>query len=332
MDNILITGGAGFIGSHLVERVADAIPEAKIAVFDKMTYAADRRNLDHVLDGAKRMLVTGNVCDFDLCVRLTKGIDCVIHAAAESHVDNAFGNSLEFTRSNTLGTHTLLEAARLNNVPLFVHISTDEVYGEIREGLFDENSPFNPSNPYSGSKASAEMIVNSYRYSFDTPIITVRANNIFGIRQYPEKIIPKFAMQALTGNRMSVHGNGTNRRSYLAAEDLAEAMVLLMREGKIGEIYNVGSTEEFTNIDIAEMICAHFGLDPKRTVQFVDDRPFNDFRYSIDFAKIARLGWKSERRFEESLPDVLGWYEENKDRYVSLFTGDGTGRASGSGG
>ena len=253
MDKILITGGAGFIGSHVAERVAEEFPEAEIVILDKMTYAADIENLAGFFKDGQRTLVTGDLCDFELCSTLTRGVDGIIHLAAESHVDNAFGNSLEFTRTNTLGTHTLLEASRLNNVPLFIHISTDEVYGEVREGSVDESSAFNPSNPYSGSKASAEMIVNSYRHSFDAPVIIIRSNNIFGIRQFPEKIVPKFAMQALTGNKLTVHGDGRNCRHYLLAEDFAEALVVLIDREKIGEIYNVGSEEEFSNLEMARM-------------------------------------------------------------------------------
>lgn len=322
MDNILITGGAGFIGSHVTELIVTEFPDARIVILDKMTYAADERNLAGVLDGDRRSLKQGDICDFELCTALTQDVDCIIHMAAESHVDNAFGNSLEFTRSNTLGTHTLLEAARLNDVPLFVHVSTDEVYGEIHEGAFDEGSMLNPSNPYSGSKASAEMIVNSYKHSFKSPVIVVRSNNIFGIRQFPEKIIPKFAMQALTGRKMTLHGDGSNRRRYLEAQDFALALVLLVREGGIGEIYNVGSEEEYANIDIAKMICAHFGLDAEKNIEFIPDRPFNDSRYSVDFTKIGKMGWRPERKFKEELPTILAWYEENRDRYAPLFEND----------
>jgi dTDP-glucose 4,6-dehydratase len=321
MDNILITGGAGFIGSHVCERIIEEFPKAMVTVLDKMTYAADEKNLAAFLQNNIRKLVRGDVCDFELCSDLTQDVDCVIHMAAESHVDNAFSNSLEFTRSNTLGTHTLLEASRLKEVALFIHVSTDEVYGEIDEGTFKEDSVLNPSNPYSGSKASADMIVNSYRHSFDTPVIIVRSNNIFGIRQYPEKIIPKFAMQCLTGNQLTLHGDGNNRRRYLAAEDFAEALVLLLNKGVVGDIYNVGSEDEFSNLQIAEMICAHFGLEPKRNIRLVDDRPFNDSRYSVDFSKISKLGWKPKRPLKDSLPDVLGWYEKNKDQYASIFGG-----------
>jgi dTDP-glucose 4,6-dehydratase len=212
-----------------------------------------------------------------------------------------------------------LEASRLNNVPLFLHLSTDEVYGEIAAGSFNEKSILNPSNPYSGSKAAAEMIVNSYRHSFDMPIITLRGNNVFGKRQFPEKIIPKFCMQLLTGNKLSLHGDGSNMRNYLAAEDLALAMVLLLEKGIPGETYNIGSDEEYTNATLAQMICDIFDVDIKKSVEFVKDRPFNDSRYSINCAKIHSLGWKPKRRLKDTLKEVVTWYVNNKMRYESLF-------------
>ncbi len=319
MRKILITGGAGFIGSHVAEKIACRFPDAEIVILDKMTYAADGDNLSGVLQRHKRRLVVGDICDLEMCDRLTKNMDCVVHLAAESHVDNSFGNSLQFTRSNTLGTHTLLEASRINNVPLFIHISTDEVYGEIDSGSFTEDSVLNPSNPYSGSKAGAEMIVSSYRQSYDMPIITVRSNNIFGIRQYPEKIIPKFIMQAISGLRFTLHGDGKNRRRYLAAEDFAEAVVLLLGSGKVGDIYNIGSVQEYSNLEIAEMIAAHFDLEPQDSMEFVADRPFNDSRYAVDTGKISSLGWSEKRNFEKELPRIVEWYRDNADRYSHLF-------------
>ena len=319
MPNMLVTGGAGFIGSHVAERLIEQFPEAGVTIFDKMTYSADQENLAGILKRGQRRLVVGDVCDFDMCSRLTRGIDWVVHLAAESHVDNAFGNSLQFTRSNILGTHTLLEACRLNAVPLVIHVSTDEVYGEIREGAFDEENILNPTNPYSASKAGAEMIVNSYRYSFKLPIITVRANNIFGIRQYPEKIIPKFCVQALAGRMLTVHGNGENRRHYLAVEDFADALVLLLRKGQVGEIYNVGSDEEYSNLEVAEMICGYFGKNVRNSIEFVADRAFNDIRYATDSSKIGSLGWRPHRFLKDHIGEIAEWYRANLHRYIDLF-------------
>ena len=319
MDNILITGGAGFIGSHVVEKIVADYPKASITILDKMTYAADFENIAHIVDRDKRRLVVGDVCDFELCSSLMHDIDCVIHTAAESHVDNSFGNSLAFTRSNTLGTHTLLEAARINSVKLFVHVSTDEVYGEIDNGVFTEESHLCPSNPYSGSKAAADMIVNSYLHSFDLPVLMVRSNNIVGIRQYPEKIIPKFSMQAMCDRQMTLHGNGMNRRRYLAVEDFSEAIVVLIQKGKVGEIYNVGTQDEYSNLDIAKMICDAFDKDTNKDICFVQDRPFNDSRYAVQFDKIAALGWRPTRHLPDEIPNITNWYRDHIKRYLHLF-------------
>lgn len=319
MNKILLTGGAGFVGSFVLEAIVEAFPDVETLILDRMTYAADFENISHILERGKRTLTVGNITNLPLCMRLTEGVDCIIHLAAESHVDNSFGNSLEFTLSNTLGTHTLLEAARQNSVPLFVHVSTDEVYGEILSGDSKETDNLQPSNPYSASKAAAEMIVGGYQQSYSLNVITVRANNIFGIRQFPEKIIPKFIMQLLCGKKITVHGNGSNSRKYLAAEDFAQALLLLIKKGQAGEIYNIGADYEFTNLLVAEMICANLDVPIASVLEFVSDRPFNDQRYSVDCSKIRNLGWSPEINFTKALPGVVEWYRNNFHRYKHLF-------------
>jgi UDP-glucose 4,6-dehydratase len=319
MHKIVVTGGAGFIGSHVVERLIREYPEARIDIIDRMTYAADIENLDGKLERGHRHLHVGDLCDFDLCVRVTRGADCVVHLAAESHVDNSFGNSLNFTRSNTLGTHALLEACRLNKVQRIIHVSTDEVYGETHESEHKETDSLNPTNPYSASKAGADMIVNSYIYSFKLPVMLVRANNIFGIRQYPEKIIPRFCVQGLLHQKFTVHGNGMNRRRYLAVQDFADAIVLLLQRGELGEIYNVGSDCEYTNLEIVDIIAEELGISAEQNTIFIADRPFNDFRYAVNCDKLRALGWKRRYQLEDKLPEVVDWYRENLGRYTTLF-------------
>lgn len=319
MHKIVVTGGAGFIGSHVAERMVQEFPQAEFVILDKMTYAADFNNIDHLLLRGKRRLVVGDIADFELALRVTENADCVLHLAAESHVDNSFGNSLRFTHSNTLGTHSLLEACRINSVPKIIHVSTDEVYGEIAEGIHNETDGLNPTNPYSASKAAADMLVNSYIHCFEMPIISVRANNIYGTRQYPEKIIPRFTMQALTGHKFTLHGNGQNRRRFLAAEDFADALVILLARGAEGAIYNIGSEHEFTNLEIARMIAGHFGLRAETLITFVEDRPFNDCRYAIDSSKLHALGWEPKRPLIEHLGKVVQWYRDNMDRYADIY-------------
>lgn len=319
---IVITGGAGFIGSHVVERVAVEFPNADISIIDKMTYAADVRNINHLLDwtGPSRVkLHVGDICDPALCRRVTERADLVLHLAAESHVDNSFGNSVQFTLTNTLGTHTLLEACRLNKIPKIIHVSTDEVYGEIASGSHTETDLLMPTNPYSASKAGADMIAMGYIHSYRLPLMITRANNIFGIRQYPEKLIPRFAMLGYLNKKMTIHGTGLNTRRFLDARDFAEALIVLIEKGKFGEVYNVGTDQELSVLSVTELICSHLGLDSKTQVTHVTDRLFNDSRYAVDSQKLRALGWSPRYNLLDELPGVLNWYKSNVHRYASLF-------------
>lgn len=318
MKKIVITGGAGFIGSHIVRHYVKQYPNARVIVLDKMTYAADVRNLLDLITEKKVHLLVGDLCDLDTCFRAVEGADLVIHAAAESHVDNSFGNSLVFTQTNAVGTHCLMEACRKAAVPKIIHVSTDEVYGQVLTGSADENALLKPTNPYSASKAAAEMIIHGYICSYKLPVVTVRANNIFGIAQYPEKIIPKFLISLMMGRQLTLHGSGKNCRHYLSAWDFAEALDLLGQRGEIGAIYNIGTTEEYTNIEMAEMISAQFGLTSKDTTTFVQDRPFNDFRYAVEWSAIAALSWKPRRNLASELPQIAKWYFDNLARYEDL--------------
>lgn len=315
MNKIVITGGAGFIGSHIVDEFAERYPDAQITVLDKMTYAADIQNIMHHLERKDFRLIVGDLRDMHTCVKAVEGADLIIHAAAESHVDNSFGNSIEFSKTNVEGTHCLMEAARQHGVPKIIHVSTDEVYGEILEGAAHENSPLLPTNPYSASKAAAEMIINSYKKSFSLPVIIVRANNIFGIRQYPEKLIPKFINLLAMGQKLTIHGTGKNTRHFLAARDFARALFILTEKGVIGECYNIGTTQEFENIQVSKILCELFGVNPEEYITYVEDRPFNDARYAVVWDKISALGWKPEIDLLDQLPSMAQWYVSNLERY-----------------
>jgi dTDP-glucose 4,6-dehydratase len=319
MSHIVITGGAGFAGSHIVDQVCKAYPHDRVLILDKMTYAGDVRNVSHHVFSNRAQLMVGDVADLDVCRRAVAGARLVIHAAAESHVDNSFGNSLEFTRTNVVGTHSLMEACRQEKVPRIVHVSTDEVYGEVMEGAVDERTVLQPTNPYSSSKAAAEMILRGYTKSYRMPITTVRANNLYGTRQFPEKIIPRFICHMLLGRRLPLHGNGLNRRHYLSAVDFARAVTFVCENGEIGEIYNIGTKEEYTNLQVAEMIASHFGRAAEAVCDFVPDRPFNDGRYSISWDKLAAKGWAPENSLKRDLPQLVQWYRHNLGRYVELF-------------
>lgn len=313
--HIVLTGGAGFIGSHVADHFYKAFPNSQLTIIDKMTYAADIDNLRDIIQDPRVRLAVGDICDYPFVSRYVAEADLVIHAAAESHVDNSFGNSLPFTMTNVYGTHVVMEACRLHKVPRILHVSTDEVYGEVLEGANDESAPMNPTNPYSASKAGAEMVIRGFLNCYRMPIVTVRANNIFGIRQFPEKIIPKFSLLLHHGMKVPIHGDGSNRRHFLAAQDFAEAIELLVREGKIGEAYNIGSEDEFSNNEVATMICLELGLNPQDWITYIEDRPFNDRRYALHFEKIKAMGWKQNRSIRNMIGEVVTWYRDHADRY-----------------
>jgi len=308
---ILVTGGAGFMGSNFIRFMVNKYPQHQIINYDKLTYAADLRNLDDIKHKKNYKFVKGDVCNFKFLVKFLKEVDCIIHLAAESHVDNSIGNSLIFTTSNTYGTHVLLEAARLNNVKKFLHVSTDEVYGDIENGSFKEDSKLSPNNPYSASKAGAEMIVRSYHKTYKMPITIVRGNNVFGPYQYPEKIIPKFITKVLEGKKVPLHGSGSNIRTYIFIGDFVNSLDLVFNKGKIGEIYNLGTSDEISNLELTKLILKKLGKDDSY-IDFVEDRPFNDRRYSVDISKIKAMGWKQRYSFEEGLNRTIEWYRDNE--------------------
>lgn len=314
--NIFITGGAGFMGSNFLRFMVDKYPHHNIINYDKLTYAGDLKSLDDVKDKKNYRFVEGDVCDFEFLKEVLKDVDCVIHIAAESHVDNSIGNSLIFTMSNTYGTHVLLEASRLNNVKRFVYVSTDEVYGEIEKGSCKEDSCLLPNNPYSASKAGADLIARSYYLTYKLPIIIVRSNNVYGPYQYPEKIISRFVTNLILGKKLPMHGDGSYIRTYFYVKDFARALDLVFEKGKIGEIYNIGTTDEISNIELTRKILKKFNKGEDQ-IEYVRDRPFNDKRYSIDLTKIKALGWKQEYSFEKGLDEAIEWYKNNRQWWES---------------
>ncbi len=308
--NILITGAAGFIGSHVYDYISSIYIDASITILDKMTYAANIKNIANLSTNDKHNLVVGDLVDPDICFEATKGKDLIIHLAAESHVDNSFNNSIIFSRSNTLGTHTLMEACKRNNVKKIIHFSTDEVFGENIDEPFKEEDRLNPTNPYSASKAAAEMIVNSYFYSFNLPVIIVRANNIYGIRQYPEKIIPKFITRSIKGQNLQIHGDGSHLRHYLSVKDVVTALNTIISKGQIGHSYNVSADVELSNIEVANKIKDLFP-NKKINIEHVTNRPFNDSRYAVNDKKLRLLNWKPKYKLTEELPTIIDWYSKN---------------------
>jgi len=316
-QNIMITGGAGFIASHVVIRIVKAYPQYKVVCLDKMDYCSSLRNLDEVKDAPNFKFIKGNILSADLIKYIleTEKIDTIIHAAAQTHVDNSFGNSFAFTENNVLGTHVLLESAKSIGIKRFIHVSTDEVYGSSYqdEPRRREGDTLEPTNPYAATKAAAEAIARSYWYSFNLPVIVTRGNNVFGPHQYPEKIVPKFVRRLVSKQPCCIHGDGSNSRHFIYVGDVAAAFDTLMHHGVDGEVYNIGCEDEFTNLEVAERIVKTVVpdcQDPKEHITFVADRPFNDVRYYIDSDKLHSLGWKPEMSFEDGLKKTVEWYQK----------------------
>ncbi|KAM0749261.1 NAD(P)-binding protein [Meredithblackwellia eburnea MCA 4105] len=318
VKNILITGGAGFIGSWVVRHLTVTYPEYNIICYDKLDYCATLNNLAPIQSRRNFTFHHGDITNPDsIQAALAKyDIDTVMHFAAQSHVDLSFGNSYSFTYANVFGTHVLLESAKAHGVKLFIHVSTDEVYGEVDTDAADllETAILAPTNPYAASKAAAEMLVNAYYKSFKLPVIIVRSNNVYGPHQYPEKIIPKFTSLLHRGQKLIIHGDGTPTRRYLYGGDAADAFDFVLSKGVIGQIYNVGSEAEVANLDLCKLLLAEF----KRPVEtqeeleaeivFVRDRPFNDHRYAVDGSKLKALGWTQNTPFADGLRDTVNWY------------------------
>lgn len=310
--NVLVTGGCGFIGSHFVRRLVREYPHYNIVNLDILEACSSPVNVEECENAPNYKFIKGDITSSDLVsyILATEKIDAIVHIAAQSHVDASFGNSFEFTRSNVFGTHVMLESAKQAGVKRFIHVSTDEVYGSCEGERKVEGSATNPTNPYAASKAAAESLVRGYVSSYDFPAIITRGNNVFGPNQFVEKLIPKCITRLLRGEKCCLHGNGTNRRHYLHVEDTAKAFDLILHKGAVGETYNIGSEDEFTNIEVARKLVALVkpGDPTDQWIEYVKDRPFNDSRYFLTFEKLSALGWKPTRQFDESLREIVDWY------------------------
>ena len=320
MKNLLITGGCGFIGSNYINYIFKKYNDVRIINIDAMYYCASETNIEEGVRNSERyILVKGNLCSYDLVYHIIEHykIDHIIHFAAQSHVQNSFEDALQYTKDNVVGTHNLLEAVRkYGKIKKFIHVSTDEVYGESmieqNETKKTEESILCPTNPYAATKASAELIAQSYYYSFNIPIIITRGNNVYGPNQYPEKIIPKFIKLLCEDKNVTIQGDGTNVRAFIHVADVVKAFDIILEKGVIGEIYNIGSddNEEYTVKNVAEMLIKKI----KKTdncdeyIEYITDRPFNDKRYYISNEKIKKLGWEITKNFEEGIDTLIKMY------------------------
>lgn len=324
--NIFLTGGAGFIASHVAILLCKKYPQYKIVVFDKLDYCACLENLCEIQDLPNFKFVKGDIASTDLVnfVFKEEKIDTVMHFAAQTHVDNSFGNSFSFTQANIFGTHVLLESAKeCETMKRFVHVSTDEVYGEGEDfdaKPMDEEHILEPTNPYAATKAGAEFLVKSYHRSFKLPCIITRGNNVYGPHQFPEKLIPKFTNQLLRDRPVTLHGDGTNTRNFLYVEDVARAFDVILHKGEVGKIYNIGGANEISNKDVAKTLIKILGKSDRQDalMTFVPDRKFNDLRYTINSGKLHELGWKEEVTWEEGLAKTVEWYTKYTSRYGNI--------------
>ena len=326
MKNVLLTGGAGFLGSNLVNNFFSLVEDnVTLTVLDRLDYSTKDLNISPKIKKDHRYkLIQGDLCDNYLIKFILEEyqIDTVIHLAAQTHVDISFGNSLQFTHDNILGTHTLLEECRkYGKIQRFIHFSTDEVYGEV---TYEETSPCTeksllmPTNPYSATKAAAEMLVRSYGCSYKLPYIIIRANNIYGPRQFPDKLIPKFILLLYQNKKLPIQGNGSAKRTFVHVLDIVKAIFIVITKGEIGEIYNIGSKNEFSVMEITKELCRLMDKDFGKSVKYVKDRNFQDRRYLIDYSKTSQLGWQEEIIFDQGLKDTLKWYLKNIDKYLKL--------------
>ncbi|UZE92309.1 MAG: dTDP-glucose 4,6-dehydratase [Methanosarcinales archaeon] len=305
---ILITGGAGFIGCNFVRYMLKKYPDEEIVVLDKLTYAGRIENLQDVMDKIK--FIKGDICDRK-DVEKVKECDVIFNFAAETHVDRSIIDAGIFVKTDVLGTYNLLEYARKHNIGKYIQISTDEIYGSIEKGSFKEEDMLDPSSPYSASKAGADLLVKAYYKTYGLPVLITRSSNNFGPYQYPEKLIPVLILNALHDKPLPIYGEGGNVRDWIYVLDNCEAIDVVFRKGKIGEIYNIASGNEKQNIEIVNMILKELNK-PESLIEFVTDRPGHDFRYSLDTGKIKQLGWKPKVRFEEGIKRTIKWYVENR--------------------
>ena len=316
---ILVTGGAGFIGSCFVRHMLNTYENYKIINLDALTYAGNIENLDDVKDNKNYTFVHGNICDKKLVRDIIADVDCVVNFAAESHVDRSITGPEIFIETNVQGTLNLLQASKELGIERYLQVSTDEVYGTLgKTGYFYETTPLAPNSPYSASKASADMLVRAYYETYKMPVLTTRCSNNYGPYQYPEKLIPFFISQLLKGKKVPVYGDGLNVRDWLYVYDHCRAIDTVLHKGKVGEVYNVGGHNEKTNMEITRLILEAMGKDDS-SIEYVKDRLGHDRRYAISNDKIqSELGWSPSLTFEEGIKITIDWYLNNQEWMKSI--------------
>jgi dTDP-glucose 4,6-dehydratase len=318
---ILVTGGAGFIGSHFVRHVLRKYPSYSVINLDKLTYAGNLANLTDVETDPRYRFVRGDICDPVVVRDVARGVDAIVNLAAESHVDRSIMAAGEFVATDVLGTFTLLEAVRALGIPRAIFVSTDEVYGSIERDAVAETAPLTPSNPYSASKAGADLLALSYWKTYRLPAIVTRSSNNFGSHQHPEKVIPLFVTNALEDLPLPLYGDGRNVRDWLYVQDHCAAIDLVLHKGAGGEVYNIGGGTEVENIDLTRKILRLLGK-PESLIQPVKDRLGHDRRYALDSSKLHALGWRPAHGFDDALAATVDWYREHVAWWRPLKSGE----------
>ncbi len=315
--NMLVTGGAGFIGSNFIRLMLDQYKDINIINFDSLTYAGNLDNLDNLKDDTRYTFVKGDITQRNDVDTVVCKVDCIIHFAAESHVDRSIEGAEVFIHTNVNGTFVLLESAKAHDIKKFVHVSTDEVYGSLgKEGFFSEETSIAPNSPYSASKASSDLLVRAYYETYGFPSVITRCSNNYGPYQFPEKLVPLMISNAKENKSLPVYGDGMNIRDWLYVDDHCLAIDRVLQDGKIGEVYNIGGNNEWHNIDIVKLILKELGK-PETLIEFVQDRLGHDRRYAIDASKIKKeLGWEPSVQFEEGIVKTIQWYN-SADKWIS---------------
>jgi dTDP-glucose 4,6-dehydratase len=307
---VLVTGGAGFIGSNFVRYLLERTTD-DVVTLDALTYAGSSDNLDGVLTHPRHEFVEGDIRDRELVDRLVADADAVVNFAAETHVDRSIRSAEPFVSTNVQGTQTLLDAVAEADIDRFVQVSTDEVYGQVESGTFGEDDRLNPRNPYAATKAGADLLVRSYHTTHDVPVLVTRSSNNYGPYQHPEKLIPKFIQRARNGESLPVYGDGSNVREWIYVTDNCRAIDTVLRDGDVGEIYNIGSDIELQNIEVTRRILGALGASDD-LIEFVEDRAGHDQRYALDTAKIRSLGWEPKVSFDEGLERTIDHYVDER--------------------
>lgn len=309
---LLITGGAGFMGSNFIHYILKTYPQYSVVNLDKLTYSGNLDNLKDIENDPRYSFIKGDITDSQTVENVSKNCDAIINYAAETHVDRSIMDPSAFVKTDVLGTYTLLETVKKNNIKKFLQISTDEVFGSIDNGVFTEESPFLPNSPYAASKAGGDLLCRSYYVTYKSPIIVTHSCNFFGPYHYPEKFIPVAIVNILQGKKIPVYGDGLNVREWIYTEDHCRAIDTILHKGKLGEVYNISTKEEWKNIDVVKLILKHMGKK-ESIIEYVKDRPGHDRRYALDNAKLINdLGWQPMYSFEEGIKKTIDWFIKNE--------------------